>query len=116
MKAVFNPDGTMFMVGPDHMPIPEHLADAAVWFPDDLNYRKRVEDELGNKGVIEVTRSELAARYDKYMQDYVNARKLAYPSIVDQLDLLYHEGYDGWRGTIEKIKNEHPKKSTPESI
>ena len=40
---------------------------------------------------------------------YQRDRKKAYPSIADQLDRLYHEGYDGWHAMIEEIKNTYPK-------
>jgi L-fucose isomerase-like protein len=109
MKAIFNPDGSMFMVGPDHMPIPQEFIGKDVWFPDDMDFRKEVQDEKGNKGKIEVTKEELKQRYDEYLTNYVNARKLAYPSITDQLDILYHGGYDTWRATIEEIKTKYPK-------
>lgn len=40
---------------------------------------------------------------------YAEQRKLAYPSISDQLDTLYHEGYDAWRAKIAAIKEAYPK-------
>jgi len=40
---------------------------------------------------------------------YKAQRKAEYPSIVDQLDLLYHEGYDGWKAVIETVKLKYPK-------
>ena len=36
-------------------------------------------------------------------------RKLEYPSIVDQLDKIYHEGIDAWKADIKAIKDKHPK-------
>ena len=36
---------------------------------------------------------------------YKDQRAQAYPSIADQLDALYHKGYDGWKADIEAIKN-----------
>ena len=50
---------------------------------------------------------ELQAEYDanKYQRD----RAEAYPSIVDQLDDLYHNGLDGWKKTIKAIKDKYPK-------
>ena len=33
----------------------------------------------------------------------------AYPSIVDQLDVLYHGGYDAWREQIQAVKDQFPK-------
>jgi hypothetical protein len=32
-----------------------------------------------------------------------------YPSIADQLDTLYHEGYEGWKAKIQAVKNKYPK-------
>ena len=41
--------------------------------------------------------------------DYIEQRRATYPSIVDQLDTLYHGGYDAWKATIQQIKDEFPK-------
>jgi hypothetical protein len=32
-----------------------------------------------------------------------------YPSIVDQLDDIFHNGIDGWKLRIQTIKNKYPK-------
>ena len=32
-----------------------------------------------------------------------------YPSIVDQLDDIYHNGIDGWKATIKTTKDKYPK-------
>ena len=40
---------------------------------------------------------------------YKAQRAKAYPSIADQLDLLYHGGMDAWREAIEAVKQEYPK-------
>ena len=40
---------------------------------------------------------------------YKYQRQQAYPSIVDQLDTLYHDGYDGWKEMITEVKNKYPK-------
>ena len=50
---------------------------------------------------------ELQTAYDnnKYQRD----RAVAYPSIADQLDDLYHNGIDGWKTTIKAIKDKYPK-------
>tara|TARA_Y100000401_G_scaffold37252_1_gene27873 strand:+ start:141 stop:437 length:297 start_codon:yes stop_codon:yes gene_type:complete len=51
--------------------------------------------------------AELKTIYDnnKYQRD----RAVAYPSIEDQLDSLYHNGIDGWKATIKAIKDKYPK-------
>lgn len=40
---------------------------------------------------------------------YQRDRRKEYPSIVDQLDTLYHGGYDAWRATIQAVKDKYPK-------
>ena len=42
-------------------------------------------------------------------QAYKEDRAKAYPSITDQLDTLYHGGYDAWKATITAVKEEFPK-------
>jgi hypothetical protein len=51
--------------------------------------------------------AELQAAYDakKYQRDRVKE----YPSIVDQLDDIYHNGIDGWKTTIKATKDKYPK-------
>jgi rhodanese-related sulfurtransferase len=57
-----------------------------------------------------------AVVYDEAaVQAYINAnaykeqRAKAYPSFVDQLDLLYHGGYDAWKAAIDAVKTQYPK-------
>ena len=40
---------------------------------------------------------------------YKYQRANEYPSIVDQLDTLYHGGYDAWKASIQAIKDKFPK-------
>tara|TARA_R110000787_G_scaffold55939_2_gene128791 strand:+ start:787 stop:1074 length:288 start_codon:yes stop_codon:yes gene_type:complete len=40
---------------------------------------------------------------------YQELRAAAYPSIVDQLDLIYHGGIDAWKVAITAVKEEFPK-------
>jgi hypothetical protein len=49
----------------------------------------------------------LQAEYDS--QEYARNRKAEYPSIVDQLDDIYHNGVDGWKATIKTTKDKYPK-------
>ena len=60
-----------------------------------------------SKADIKNKMTELQTAYDnlKYQRD----RAEAYPSIVDQLDDLYHNGIDGWKTTIKAIKDKYPK-------
>jgi hypothetical protein len=49
----------------------------------------------------------LQQEYD--LKEYQRQRIKAYPSIQEQLDLIYHEGIDVWKEKIEEIKNTYPK-------
>ena len=42
-------------------------------------------------------------------EQYKIDRENEYPSIVDQLDEIYHNGIDGWKTKIKAIKDKHPK-------
>jgi len=60
------------------------------------------------------TEEELYNECVKLLQEYEDAqyqrdRAKAYPTIQDQLDLLYHGGLDAWREEINKIKEQYPK-------
>ena len=60
-----------------------------------------------SKADIEAKMAELQTVYDnkKYQRD----RAVEYPSIVDQLDDIYHNGVDGWKATIKVTKDKYPK-------
>ena len=51
--------------------------------------------------------AELHADYDA--KQYQRDRKKEYPSIVDQLDEIYHSGIDAWKATIKTTKDKYPK-------
>ena len=40
---------------------------------------------------------------------YIAKRQQAYPSIPEQLDILYHSGFDAWKSAIQAVKEEFPK-------
>ena len=60
---------------------------------------------------IKEKRAELQAAYD--LLEYQRKRKPEYPKIEDQLDLLYHEGIEGWKKEIQKVKDKYPKPEAP---
>ena len=62
-------------------------------------------DKDGNQ--VEIDLAAVAAWVDP--DTYKNQRATAYPSIADQLDTLYHGGYDAWKATITAVKEEFPK-------
>ena len=52
--------------------------------------RKEIDDEYAAK---------------KYQRD----RAAEYPSVVDQLDKIYHSGIDAWKAKIKETKDKYPK-------
>jgi len=60
-----------------------------------------------SKADIEAKMVELQADYDakQYQRDRAND----YPSIVDQLDKIYHSGIDEWKKVIKATKDKYPK-------
>ena len=60
-----------------------------------------------SKSDLQAKVAELQTEYDnnKYQRD----RASKYPSVVDQLDDLYHNGIDGWKATIKTTKDKYPK-------
>lgn len=42
-------------------------------------------------------------------KSYIELRVTEYPLLDEQLDMLYHLGYDGWKAEIKKIKDKYPK-------
>ena len=67
----------------------------------DSKQTKPTESEINAKC------AELKTAYDnkKYQRD----RAAEYPSVVDQLDDIYHNGIDAWKATIKTTKDKYPK-------
>ena len=40
---------------------------------------------------------------------YKGKRSAEYPSVVDQLDDIYHNGIDAWKAKIKETKDKYPK-------
>ena len=62
----------------------------------------------------ELTWDKVSTKMTALQTDYDNKayqrnRKAEYPSVVDQLDDLYHNGIDGWKATIKTTKDKYPK-------
>ena len=74
-------------------------SDPAIWLPH----------------CTQITDAEVEAIRIQQAQDaqdaltYAQKRAAAYPSIADQLDLLYHGGLDAWKAAITAVKEEFPK-------
>ena len=62
-------------------------------------------DDSGNSVTIDWTKVNNHITSNEYKQK----RQAEYPSIVDQLDDIYHNGVDGWKTTIKSVKDKYPK-------
>ena len=56
---------------------------------------------------IQAKLKELQDDYDS--KEYQRDREIAYPSIADQLDKIYHSGIDEWKKDIKAVKDKFPK-------
>jgi hypothetical protein len=60
-----------------------------------------------NEDEITIDWTQVNAWTDPEQYKYDRANE--YPSIVDQLDDIYHNGIDGWKATIKATKDKYPK-------
>ena len=60
-----------------------------------------------SKADILAKQKELQTAYDA--KAYQRDRAVAYPSMSDQLDDIYHNGVDAWKATIKAVKDKYPK-------
>ena len=83
----------------------KRLSDSVIIPPvsGNMDYQQFVDDIYENgTGIVE------GADYVG-VTTYTQARAAEYPSIVDQLDKIYHEGIDAWKADIKVIKDKYPK-------
>jgi len=101
---------------------PEHIEKYLVtvrtgmWFgwsdPKNKIYANLVVHDGGSKPTEKECTDGLAAlqaAWDLENNSYKSQRKAEYPSIVDQLDDIYHNGIDAWKTSIKAIKDKYPK-------
>ena len=73
--------------------------DELTWVSEDIE--EPTEEE------ITAEQERLQAEYDA--NEYQRNRAAEYPSVIDQLDDIYHNGIDGWKATIKETKDKYPK-------
>ena len=56
---------------------------------------------------VDAARATIDAEYAAL--EYSRNRAAEYPSLVDQLDNIYHNGIDAWKATIKATKDKYPK-------
>ena len=67
-------------------------------------------DTIQSKPTAEEVSTEiirLQAEYDA--NEYQRLREKDYPSWESQMDVLFHNGLDGWKELIQTIKDKYPK-------
>ena len=98
----------------------DHIEDYLVtvrtgqWFgwsnPKNKVYANLIVHDGGAKPSEADCTNGLKALQDAYdAKDYARKRQTEYPSVVDQLDDIYHNGIDAWKATIKKAKDKYPK-------
>ena len=83
-------------------------------FSDPLNktYANLVVHDGGSKPTEKECTDGLAALQAKWELEnnsYKSQRQAEYPSVVDQLDQMYHFGFQAWKDEIQKVKEKYPK-------
>jgi hypothetical protein len=93
-----------------------NLRPNAQWKLDGTTYDGLVwlEKPMSTGGQSKPTEEEVNLEVERLKEEYDNLeyqrlRKKEYPSIEDQLDMLYHKGMDGWKLEIDNVKNKYPK-------
>jgi hypothetical protein len=91
----------------------ESLVPGAKWAVPNNDYSK-IQWSYIPPGVTTPSPKEIDDEIERLQEEYERnkyqrLRAKDYPSITDQLDILYHEGYDGWKGKIDRIKRKYPK-------
>lgn len=64
--------------------------------------------------VAPVTEEQIATELSRLQSEFVSneyqrQRASEYPSIVDQLDTIFHGGIDAWKEQIQAVKDKYPK-------
>ena len=87
------------------------LRPGATWTVDGNTYEgiTWLDTQQNKPTKLEIEQELQAQLTEFHATEYQRLRMTAYPSIVDQLDLLYHGGYDAWQSAIQAIKNKYPK-------
>lgn len=68
------------------------------------------------RGDVAYDKNENIVEYDEaIVQAYMDANKYKeqraseYPPVVDQLDMIFHNGIDAWKEQIQAVKDKYPK-------
>ena len=91
----------------DHKAIYKAYPEVKLIRDDDGAYDANDKKVTLDQSKIDAARTTI----DKELSDtkYQRDRAAEYPSVVDQLDLIYHSGIDAWKAKIKETKDKYPK-------
>jgi hypothetical protein len=82
------------------------------WYEDNPSPKPSEQEFLNNLNYVAESLSEEQIQtqiLEAQKLAYIGKRQNEYPSIIDQLDTLYHGGYDAWKEQIQAVKDKYPK-------
>ena len=91
----------------DHEAIRKAYPDAVTIFDETGAFDKDGKSVTLEQSKIAAARATIDAEYAAL--EYSRNRAAEYPSVVDQLDLIYHSGIDAWKAKIKETKDKYPK-------
>ena len=94
-------------MGLDHQAIRKAYPDAVTIFDETGAFDKDGKSVTLEQSKIDAARATIDAEYAAL--EYSRNRAAEYPSVVDQLDLIYHSGIDAWKAKIKETKDKYPK-------
>lgn len=65
--------------------------------------------ELSPEKLAELEAYQAQATLRENQRQWLYNRLKEYPAIGEQLDIIYHEGIEGWKAKIKAIKDKFPK-------
>jgi hypothetical protein len=65
------------------------------------------EQTMPTQAEVEAELTRLQAEWE--YNEYQRLREKEYPTWEEQMDILYHQGYEGWRAAIQAVKDKYPK-------
>jgi len=105
MYLYFKTDGTLFLRSKTQ--ITENLDPSLTEMLVDDSFDLTTEGEADSEGIV--ARREMTKTEIENALSYSNKRSTAYPSIEDQLDKMFHDGFDAWKAEIQAVKDQFPK-------
>jgi len=84
------------------------------WFGWTDSKNKTYANLIVHDGGSKPSEADVNAGLKKLQDDfdalgYSRKRSKEFPSVVDQLDDIYHNGIDAWKATIKATKDKYPK-------